>query len=310
MSTNDIRETTPEKKEHSVGFYRGVLFMVAVIWGSCFFVMKGAIVDMPVNSLLMYRFLISALLIGIIFHKKIREYLCWSYIWRGAVIGIAVYLGSFFQTYGLYDTTAGKAAFLTASYVVMVPFMCWIIGRGRPDRYNLIAAVILITGIGFITLEGSFNIRFGDWFELLCAVCFGLQYVLTAGYVKGRDPIVLTFWLFLATGIISAVVSLTTETQLPFSAWSPSLIFSVLYLALIVTALTFVWQTVAQAHVSPMSTSILLSLESVFGVFFAILLGGEVLTPKIAIGFALVFIAVIISETKLSFLRKGSGETP
>lgn len=307
MGANEIRESAPEKKERPESMYSIMLFLVAVIWGSCFFIMKGAINDMPVNSLLMYRFLIAALVIGAIFWKKIRACFSWDYIWRGVLIGVTVYLGSFFQTYGLYDTTAGKAAFLTATYVVMIPFMCWIVRRGRPDRYNIIAAVILICGIGFITLEGSLSIRFGDWLELLCALCFGLQYVLTAAFVRDRDPIVITFWLFLGTGIISAVVSLTTETQLPFSAWTPQLTLSVLYLAIFVTGLAFVWQTVAQVHVSPMRTSVLLSLESVFGALFGILFGGDALTIKIFIGFVLVFCAVTISETKLAFLRKGSG---
>ena len=77
-----------------------------------------------------------------------------------------------------------------------------------------------------------------------------------------------------------------------------------------VTALAFVWQTIAQAHVSPMSTSILLSLESVFGVFFSVVLYGEALTPSLVVGFLLVFAAILTSELagREALTGQGTGE--
>lgn len=295
-------------KERSGAFYRVLLLAAAIIWGSSFFIMKGAVTLLPVNFLLAIRFLLAAALLGIIFHRNIRACFTWEYAWRGLLLGALLYVAYFFQTYGLTDTTPGKNAFLTAGYVVLVPFMFWAIGHGRPDRYNLIAAITLVCGIGFITLEGDLSIRFGDWMTLLCAVFFAIQMALIPHFVEKRDPTVFTFWQFLAAGTICLIVSLAIETPPPASIWSPSLILSVGYLAVMVTAVAFLWQNIGQKHVPAAPAAVLLSLESVFGVLFSIIFYGEALTVKIAFGFALVFVAVIISETKLSFLRKGTAD--
>lgn len=307
IMTSDIAS---ERTGHSTGFYRGMLLAVAVIWGSSFLVMKGAVTMMPVNFLLTGEFFIAALVLTIIFRKQIRANLTWAYAWRGLVLGIVVYAAYFFQTFGLTDTTPSKSVFLTIGYVVMVPFMYWALGHGRPDRFSIVAAVTLLAGVGLIILEGDLSVRFGDWMTVICAVCFAIQMVLTAHFVQGRDPAVLTVWLLFGAGVLSLIATLTMETPPPLALWSPFAIFAVLYLAIVVTAIGFLWQTTGQKHVSPAAASVLLSLESIFGTAFSIVFYGEVLTAKIALGFVLVFVAVIVSETKLSFLRKRTINQP
>ncbi len=124
-----------------------MLFMAAFIWGSSFFIMKDALDQMPVQYLLAIRFTMGAALLGLVCWKKWRR--CTrDYVWRGAVMGAFLYLAYSVQTYGLALTTPSKNAFLTAVYCVLVPFLYWALMGVRPDRYNLMAAALCVTGGG------------------------------------------------------------------------------------------------------------------------------------------------------------------
>ena len=120
-----------------------MLFAAAFIWGSSFFIMKDALDALPVQYLLAIRFTAGAVLLGLLCWKKWRIFTP-DYLWRGAAIGGFLYLAYSVQTYGLALTTPSKNAFLTAVYCVLVPFLYWAFAGVRPDRYNVIAAVLCV----------------------------------------------------------------------------------------------------------------------------------------------------------------------
>lgn len=206
------------------------------------------------------------------------------------------------QTMGLVTTTPGKNAFLTAIYCVLVPFLFWITDKNRPDRYNFIAALLCFFGIGFVSLTETFTIGIGDTLTLVGGFFYAAHMVSVAKLGRERDPIIITILQFAFCAIYSWCVGLFTE-QVPEviggETWG-----GLLYLAALPTAGALLLQIIGQKYVHPSSAAIILSLEAVFGVIFSMICYGETLTFKLFLGFAMIFVAVIVSETKLAFLRK------
>ncbi len=277
------------------------LFSAALIWGSSFFIVKNTVDIFPTNFLLAIRFTIGCLLLCVLFPKKLTQ-LNRTCLWQGIVLGLLIFTAYCIQTIGLTDTTPGKNAFLTAAYCILVPFLYWITDKRRPDLYNFSAAFLCLAGIGLVSFDGSFSMRFGDAMTLISALFFAAHIVAGARFGGKSDPILLTILQFGTAAVCSWVLGFTTETfpkEIPLNA-----ALGLLYLAVFATTIALLLQNIGLKYADPTSGAILLSLESVFGVLFSMLFYQERLTLRLGAGFLLIFIAVILSETKLSFLRK------
>ena len=277
------------------------LFCAAFIWGSSFFIMKDTVDVFPPHILLGFRFTIACILLAVIFYRRLKN-ITFEYLWKGGVIGLFLFLGYSTQTIGITNTTPGKNAFLTAIYCVIVPFLFWLVDKSKPDIYNYSAAVICLTGIGLVSLTGGFTIGIGDAFTLLGGFIYSAHLVAVAKLGKGKDPIVLTIIQFGFAATFSWIIGLTTE-HIPTQV-SIQNVSGILYLAVFATAVALLFQNIGQKYTHPSAAAIILSLESVFGIMFSVIFYGEQLTVRLAWGFMLIFIAVVISETKLSFIRK------
>lgn len=276
------------------------LFMAAFIWGSSFFIMKDTVDVFPPYILLGIRFTIASILLGIIFFKRLKQ-INFDYVCKGAVIGLLLFLAYSTQTIGITETTPGKNAFLTAVYCVIVPFLFWLVDRSKPDRYNFFAAFICISGIGLVALKGDFSIGYGDAFTLLGGFLYAGHMVSVAKLGKEKDPIILTILQFAFAALFSWCIGLAFE-EFPGS-WGTDNLIGLLYLAIFATAAALLFQNVGQKWTHPSAAAIILSLESVFGVLFSIVFYGEQLTGRLTMGFLMIFIAVVVSETKLSFIK-------
>lgn len=279
------------------------LLGAALIWGSSFFVFKIAVDSIPPNFALAVRFSIACITLSIIFHKRLKR-LKKDVIKCGAAIGFFLFIAYSSQTLGLTDTTPGKNAFLTAIYCVIVPFLFWFVNKSKPDIYNFSAAFLCIAGIGFVSLTESLTIGLGDALTLLGGFLFAAHMVAIAKLGKDRDPVLITLVQFGFAALFAWIAALIFEPFPAKTAWSPEVMGGLLYLSFICTAVALLLQNIGQKYTHPASASIILSLESVFGVLFSILFYGEAMTFRLFIGFLLIFIAIIISETKLSFLSR------
>ena len=207
------------------------------------------------------------------------------------------------QTIGLAQTTAGKSAFLTGTYCILVPFASYVLSGEKLTRYNLGAALLCLAGIGLVALDSvEFNV--GDVITLGGAVFFAIQMAVAAKYGRKMDINVITFWMFAGNGVLCLISSLPFETQAPLSVWTPSFIGVMAFLSVGCTCVGLLIQNVGLAHVPASTGSLLLSMESPSGVLFSVLLMGEVLTSRLLAGFALIFLSIILSETHFGFLRK------
>lgn len=277
------------------------LLGATLIWGSSFIMVKDVVETVPTFFLLAIRFLLAGAVLSLIFWKRLKT-ADWRYVWNGAALG-GLLLGAYaFQTFGVARTTPGKNAFLTAVYCVIVPFLFWVTDKRRPDRYQAAAAVLCLAGIGMVSLTDHFTVGAGDALTLCGGLFFAAHIVAVAKFGRGRDPILLTVFQFYFSGLCSLVLTLTTETRTAV-VWDWAMVSTVGYLALFCTAAGLLMQNFGQKYTHPAAASILLSLESVFGTAFSVIFYKEQLTGKIAAGFGIIFLSVILSETKLSFLK-------
>lgn len=276
------------------------LAIVAIIWGTGFAASQMALdARLSPFQIMTYRFFISSVLMIVVFWKefvKIRL----PEIKSGAVIGFFLFSSFSFQTIGLQYTTPSKNAFITATNVVMVPFIYWVFLRRKPDKYSIIGAILTIIGISFLTLEGSFSVGSGDLLTLVCALGFALHIISIGYFTKKHSPIQLVIVQMITAFVLSMICLFFTQDAVTLT---PKGIFAVLYLGILSTTVAFLIQNIAQKYVNATKTAIILSTEAVFGTLSSVIFLGESLNLKMIIGCLIIFAAIIITETKLNFLR-------
>lgn len=272
------------------------LLFAGIIWGSGFVVMKNSLSSLPVNYLLAFRFTIATVILAIVLMKKIPA-IGKKTLGAGAVCGVLMYAAYSVQTYGLSYTTSGKNAFLTAVYVVIVPFLYWAIYRQKPSKRNVVAAALCLLGVGFVALDAEFSVNIGDVLTLLGGVIYALHIVAVCSFTeRGEDVMVLTLLQFAFSGLCAWMVAAIAEPFPAAALQDANCVGSLLYLGLICTLVALTLQNVGLKYAPPAHASLLMSTEAPFGCLFGILLLNEEFTLKFAVGFLLIFGSIVISE--------------
>ena len=288
-----MEETISPKKK---GLALAALIITTVLWGTSFIITKTITKDLPIFVYLTLRYSIA--MIGIIpilyrfkgFNKKI--------LYGGIITGIIYFISIVFQTYGLQTTTAGKAGFITGLGTVLVPFMTWIAYKKRVKSRVWIAVVLSIVGMGFLLLEGESGVFIGDMLVLVCAVFYAIFIVVNDSYVRKVDVYLFSFVQLATLSILSLGSSLMLSENWSMTSNSMDFWLIMLYMGLIVTTLTFIFQNYGQQYLSPAKTAIIFTLEPVFAAFFGFLFGNELLTVFGLIGATIIFIALLITVIK------------
>lgn len=287
----------------------GALFLATIIWGISFVIMKNSLDYINPSYLVAIRFLFAAIIMSLIFIRR------WKYctlklaltgIWTGTFLGLAYII----QTYGLKYTTPGKNAFLTSIYCIMVPFLMWVFTKKKPDKYNVIAVILTVIGIGFVSLNftnGESIFGIGDILTIICSIFYGLHIVVVNVYAQKYDIYLITIFQFIISSAIAWIWSLIYEgTPQPITL---NMLPQLLYLIIFSSAIALMLQNYGIKNANPNQGALILSLESVFGALASLIFGFETNLSLIKImGFVIVFTAIVISETKLSFLRKKKTE--
>ena len=221
----------------------------------------------------------------------------------GFVCGIFLFLASTLQQIGLVDTSAGKAGFITALYVVLVPVTGWILFRRNPGRWIWFSVMLAVTGLFLLCVPAGekFSLNKGDLMVLGCAVCFTGQILAVDHFVPLVDPVRLSRDEFLVCGIIGLLVSLLTETVTPGGLRDA--LPAILYAGIISGAVGYTLQILGQRDTNPTLASLLMCLESVFAVLGGAMILGERMSMREGTGCAVLFIAVILAQ--ISPLLKG-----
>ena len=274
-----------------------LLITTTVLWGTTFIITKNLIQEVPIFLYLGLRF--SLAIFGFLpyfihvknVNKKIIKF--------GVLTGLIYCFAIIFQTFGLQTTTAGKAGFITGLSTIMVPFLTWLWFKKALKKRVWLAVVISVIGMALLLLEGESGIVVGDFLVLICAVFCAFHIVLTDKFVRLVDV------------YLYSIVQLTTISLFCFGS---SFLFNetfdlinvglpfwliMIYMGVIVTAGTFIFQNWAQQHQGPSQTAIIFTLEPVFAVIFAsFIIGNETMSLVGWLGCALIFIAILITVLK------------
>jgi drug/metabolite transporter (DMT)-like permease len=288
----------PNRKEL---IYEIGLLMTALIWGSSFPIGKVALTYYSPLFLAMSRYLLGGIIIGIYLNKRILS-ITKQQLLGGALCGAIFYFAYLIQIVGLQYTAPAKQSFLAALYVIIVPFLYWIVYKKKPDIYNFVAAVLTLIGIYLLTVNGPGGFNKGDLITIFSSFLYAAHIAVIGYLVKRMDPIILTFLQTIIAGIIGLGFSLVLE---PFPTEFPLMgILSVLYLTVFCTIIAYGIQVLCQKYISEMKTSILLCLESVFGTLLSVIFLNDPFTIVMFIGCIIIFIGILTSETKWAFLKK------
>ena len=277
------------------------LSITAIIWGSGFVASAIALEHFTPYQILAIRFIIGAIILSVIFHKRLKN-IKKATIIQGAIIGIFLYVAFALQTVGLQYTTPSKNAFLTAVNVVIVPFIAFVMYKRKIDIYELFGAILAMIGVGVLSLKLSAGVNIGDLLTLGCAFGFAFHIFYTAKYVKDSDPVLLTLIQMMTAAIIGVIVVLF-KGETSFAVQREG-VLSLLYLGVFSTTIAYLLQTVAQKMITETKAAIILSTESFWGMVFSVAILNEAMTIKMVLGAILILVAIIISETKLPFLKR------
>ncbi|MFC0674713.1 DMT family transporter [Brachybacterium hainanense] len=265
------------------------LVLVTAIWGSTFFLIKGAVAAYDPVDFLAIRFAIAALIMGALFHRRLRG--LGRRAWRdGLVLGFVYGLAQVAQTWGLRITDASISGFVTGTYVIITPLLMWLLWR-RPIGRGMWAAVILaFAGLAVLSLTG-FSADAGALITLVSAIIYAVHIILLEKPSQRMDATALATIQIFGIALTCGILAIPGGIELPASGevWG-----AILYTAVIAGIVTMTLQTWAQGHLSPTRTAVIMTLEPVFASTFAVLFSDESLTARLLLGGALILAAMVV----------------
>lgn len=276
-----------------------LLLLTALIWGSAFVAQKSAIGDVGPWTFVALRFLIAAVAVAPLawFEARRLPAPLEAQDWRLAgLCGLCLCVGSFGQQDGMASATATNAGFLTALYVVLVPFIVWALARRPPRAVVFIASAISVLGAWLLTGAGPLgHMSLGDIEIAAADIPWALGIAITPIFLaRAPRPFLLCMIQNLTTVAISAAGAILTEPwPLPgLVAAAPAL----LYAGLLSSGVGFTLQVVAQGFAPPAEAALILSLEAVFAAVCGALWLGERLSLVEGIGCVLILLGVVLVE--------------
>lgn len=278
------------------------LIGVSFLWGAGFIAVQYAIQSgLPVSLIVAMRFIIAAAAVFVFRPKRILGIKKQELV-TGVVAGLILYGAFLAQTLGQAASSVSNAAFITAIYVVLVPFIIWLF-KGHPPKLKMFFLVFTtLAGVLILTYQKNtplISFSAGDMLLLLCAVGFAAHIAYLGAKAKDFNPVNITFLQMATAGVLGFGVFLATDTAaLTGVDWRTGAI-SVVYLGLVSSAVCYFLQTWAQTITTPSKAAIMMSMESVFGSLFSILIGLEAFRLNIPLGGLVILASVILSEVEL-----------
>lgn len=282
-----------------------LLFLTACIWGSSFVAQSVGMDYIGPYTFNCLRFLIGSLvLLPVIFFSRHRkkdqkdrskdrtlqkkEMLC-----GGIVCGVVLCIASTLQQIGIIYTTAGKAGFLTAMYIVLVPVLGLFLKR-KAGLQLWISVGLALIGLYLLCMKGTFSLNGGDVLLILCAVGFSVHIMVVDYFSPKLDGMILSCIQFLVAGLISGIGMLLSEQF----DWHMILLAAkpILYSGVLSCGVGYTLQVIAQKGLNPTVASLLMSLESVVSVIAGFLVLHEVLSGRELLGCVFMFAAVILAQ--------------
>lgn len=211
----------------------------------------------------------------------------------GILVGVSNYIAAGLQQFGIVYTTAGKAGFITAMDMVMVPFIMVLLRR-RVHRLTWFGVVIAIFGLYLLCMQGGFYMELGDLICLGGALGYAIQILLIDYFVEKVDPLKLAFYEFAVTTVLSFVTAVIIE-DIDLAPVIDCAV-PILYTAVLEVCVAFSLQMLGQRYAPPALATITMSMESVFAAVSGVLFLGEIMSGREVWGCVIMFCAFIIAQ--------------
>lgn len=293
-----------------------MLLAAAMIWGFAFSAQKSA-ESVPPFTLGAARSLVAGVFLlllipvfdklrhtdrRLISKKRILDFNRRELI-GGAICGTVLVTATFFQQLGMASgADASKASFITALYVVLVPIYALAIKRKAPANV-WISVAIAVVGFYFLCIKNDFSIELADLIVCACSLIFPIHILAIDHFSPKCDGVRLSCIQFFVGTIVNAILAIITEMPVNFAnVWQN--LMPILFLGIMSSGVAYTLQILGQNGVNPAAASIIMSLESVFGVIGAAIVLKEKMSVREYVGAAIVFVAVILSQLDISSIKK------
>ena len=279
----------------------GLLLLTALIWGTAFAFQRAGMDSIEPITFNAARMALAAVAVGFVAFltrdRTARASRTGTTVVGGICCGVFLFLGSVFQQMGLVYTTAGKAGFITAMYILLVPVI-GVAMLGKKSSWLVWVAVLLgVVGMYFLCMVGEFGLSRGDLLLCVCAVFFSCHILCCDYFVRRGNPICISAIQFATVTVASAVAALVAER--PSMEKLVSAAIPIVYCGIVSGGIGYTLQMIAQKYTEPTVASLLMSMESVFAVIAGAVLLHEHLSARELSGCVIMFVAIVLVQVPL-----------
>ncbi|WP_223594617.1 DMT family transporter [Neobacillus bataviensis] len=275
-----------------------LLLIAAALWGSGFVVTKIALdANVSPGFVNFSRGFLFVVLVFMFFYKKIIKMTLKDFK-VGLIAGLLNFGGFITQTIGVQYTTPSNNAFISATYVVIIPFLAWVLYQKKLPVKSFVSIAFCLLGMTILTgiLNKAININIGDVYSFICALFYAASIVYLGYGARTTDFSIVAFML----GVVQAIGGLAffffvEEGQLTSINWSVAIV-PLLYMGIICSFVGQTVQVVAQKHTSATTAGLIMMLEGAFGSIFSVMFGFESFTVQLVVGGMLIMLSIILME--------------
>ena len=292
-----------------------MLLLTAMIWGGGFVAQSagmdyiGPFTFCAARSVLALVALIPVVLLFSVQARKKPQASVWERfvpdkvtMWGGLYCGLTLGVADALQQVGICYTTAGKAGFITALYIIMVPLLGRIVGQRIP-KVLAFCVLLAIVGFYFLCVNEELSVGYGDFLTLCCAVFFSLHILVIDYFMKRKADGIKLSWVQFAVAFVFASCLVSGFEAVSWeSLWAARV--PLLFAGVISSGIAYTLQILGQKYTDPTIATLLMSLEAVFAVIAGWAVLGEVMNGRELGGCALVFIAVLLAQLPLPALKR------
>jgi drug/metabolite transporter (DMT)-like permease len=293
-----------------------ILLAITAVWGATFPLVKNATHiaagGVPTYWFLAGRFVMAAVLLAAVFWRRLRDLPMATWL-AGSLLGLFVFAGYAFQTFGLAYTTSAKAAFITGLSVVIVPVLSVVWLKRRPSPGAWLGVVAALAGLALLSLNDDLIPTRGDLLVLLGAIGFGLHVAGVSRFSGQHDPTALAIIQLGTAGLLAGLLHWRERGTLgpgvdAVGWWGPpgQVVLALLICGLLATAAAFLLQNLLQPYTTATHTALVFAAEPVWGALFGFLLAGERLDGRGYLGAALILAGMLLAELPLGRRRRAA----
>lgn len=275
-----------------------LLLLAAAIWGFAFVAQRVGMEHLGPYTFNGIRFLMGSLsLVPLIFYFRIEEHAApqklRSAVLPGIIAGTILFIAASLQQVGIIYTTAGKAAFVTGLYIVLVPIMGTFLGQ-TVGKGTWLGCIFAVTGLYFLCIKETASLQYGDLLELIGAFFWSVHILVIGDFSRRVNVLKLSCYQFLTCSLLSLSIAAFTETIIISQIFAAAI--PLLYGGFCSVGIAYTLQVVGQKHAPPAHAAIILSMETVFAAVGGFLILGERIYGLEIIGCVLMFSGMLLSQ--------------